>query len=196
MKNAADKIGWMTAGFLLANGLVFCAMFRAPKKHWDQEQYDCAVVCGCRVNDDGTPSDMLKSRVERAAELFKEGKVRYLILSGAAVHNEQIEARAMEQYARKLGVPTEYIIKEEQAVSTYHNLLYSCKMMKDYGFKDCVVVTSSWHLRKADHYARQQGIPYVMAEAGSPKGQGRCKTVWLHVKTNVHMYLNMWRGYY
>lgn len=196
MKNTADKIGWMAAGFLLANISLFCVMFRAPKKRWNQEQYDCAVVCGCRVNDDGTPSDTLKSRVEKAAELWKAKKVRYLIMSGAAVSNSQVEAKAMEQYARRLGVPKEYILKEEQAVSTYHNLLHSCKMMKEHDFKDCVVVTSGWHLRKTDHYARRQGVPYVTAAARSPKSQKIYRIIWLHVKTNVHMYLNMWRGYY
>ncbi len=196
MKGAAEKIRWMAAGFFMANVFLFCVMFRAPKRRWEQDRYDCAIVCGCRVNEDGTPCDALKARVEKAVDLFNEKKVQYLIMSGAAVHNDWIEAEAMKRYAMELKVPGEYILEEKQSVSTYHNLLYSCKMMQNCNFQDCVVVTSGWHLRKADHYARQQGVRYVMAAAKTPKRQRAFRTVWLHVRTNVHMYLNMWRGYY
>ena len=198
MKNSdvKEKLKWMAAGFLAAHLFLFCVMFRAPKKRWEQDSYDCAIVCGCRVKEDGTPSDTLKARVYKAVELWKDKKVKYLIMSGAAVHGEFVEAEAMKRYAMELGVPGEYVLEEKQAVSTYHNLQYSCQMMRNCNFRDCVVVTSGWHLRKADHYTRQKGVPYVMAAAENPGKQKALEILWLYVRTNVHMYLNMWRGYY
>lgn len=196
MKNLLEKAGWAAVGFTGANVLLFGVMFRRPKVHWDQEKYDCAVVCGCRVENDGQPSEVLKTRVEKAVELWKEGRIRYLIMSGAGVYNDYVEAEAMKRYAMELGVPQENILEERRAVSTYHNLLYSGRMMQEYGFQDCVVVTNGWHLRKADHYARQNVERYVMAAAAVPKGEKRLRNIWLHVRTNLHMYLNMWRGYY
>lgn len=196
MKNILKKAGWMAAGFAGANILLFCIMFRKPKVRWEQDRYDCAIVCGCRVEDDGQPSKILKTRVEKAVELWKERKVQYLIMSGAAVYNDYVEAEAMKQYAIELGVPEEYILMEKRAVSTYHNLLYSGKMMQNCSFSDCVVVTSGWHLRKADHYARQNVKRYVMAAADKPYGEKMCRTIWLHITTNLHMYMNMWRGYF
>lgn len=196
MKRIVDRISWMAAGFLAANILVFCVMFRRPKVRWEQDRYDCAIVCGCRVEDDGTPSDTLKARVEKAVELWKARKVQYLIMSGAAVHNDFIEAEAMKRYAVELGVPAEYILKEKQAVSTYHNLKYSGEIMQNCNFRDCVVVTSGWHLRKADHYARQNVKRYVMAAADRSGKEKAGRSIWLHIRTNLHMYVNMWRGYY
>lgn len=196
MKNILKKAGWMAAGFVGANILLFCIMFRKPKVRWEQDKYDCAVVCGCRVENDGQPSETLKTRVEKAVELWKERKVQYLIMSGAAVYNDYVEAEAMRRYAIELGVPKEYILEEKRAVSTYHNLLYSGEMMRNCGFQNCVVVTSGWHLRKADHYARQNVNRYVMAAAAGPYKDKAYKTVWLHITTNLHMYMNMWRGYY
>lgn len=196
MKDRKEKMKWMAAGFLAAHIFLFCVMFRAPKKRWEQDSYDCAIVCGCRVKEDGEPTDTLKARVDKAVELWKEKKVKYLIMSGAAVHSDYVEAEAMKRYAMELGVPGEYILEEKQAVSTYHNLQYSCQMMRNCNFRDCVVVTSGWHLRKADHYTRQKGVPYVMAAADNPGKQKALEILWLHVRTNVHMYLNMWRGYY
>ena len=180
MKKNTEKIKWLAAGFLVAHIFLFCVMFRSPKKRWEQDSYDCAIVCGCRVKEDGVPSDTLKARVEKAVELWKEKKVKYLIMSGAAVQSDFVEAEAMKRYA----------------VSTYHNLLYSCRMMRNCNFQDCVVVTSGWHLRKADHYTRQKGVPYVMAAAANPKKQKPLEILWLHVRTNLHMYMNMWKGYY
>ena len=194
--NMKEKMKWMAAGFLAAHLFLFCVMFRAPKKHWEQDSYDCAIVCGCRVKEDGTPSDTLKARVDKAVELWKEKKVKYLIMSGADVHSDFVEAEAMKRYAMECGVPGEYILEEKQAVSTYHNLQYSCQMMRNCNFQDCVVVTSGWHLRKADHYTRQKRVPYVMAAAENPGKQKALEILWLYVRTNVHMYLNMWRGYY
>lgn len=196
MRKAISRIGWMMAGFASANLAVFFAMFRSPKRKWEKESYDCAVVCGYFANGDGTPSEMLKSRVDKAVELWKQKKVKYMILSGGAVHNEYVEAEVMEQYALELGVPEEYILKEKQAVSTYHNLQYSAKIMDNFGFKDCVVVTNGWHLRKADHYARRAGMKYVMGEASNPKEVDWLRGVLLCVQTNFQMYLNMWKGYY
>lgn len=35
-----------------------------------------------------------------------------------------------------------------------------------------------------------------MAAAENPGKQKALEILWLYVRTNVHMYLNMWRGYY
>ena len=140
MKNRAYRLLWITSGFAAANLALFGLMFRKPKKRWEQDAYDCAVVCGCQVGADGTPSKRLAARVEKAVELWKDKKVKYLIMSGAAVSNTFVEASVMKRYAMELGVPEEYILEEKQAVSTYHNLLYASQMMEHCGFKDCVVV--------------------------------------------------------
>ena len=179
MKNRAYRLLWITLGFAAANLALFCLMFRKPKKRWEQDAYDCAVVCGCQVGADGTPSKRLAARVEKAVELWKDKKVKYLIMSGAAVYNAFAEAPAMKRYAVELGVPEEYILEEKQAVSTYHNLLYASQMMEHCGFKDCVVVTNGWHLRKADHYARKAGVKYVMAASKRPEGDSLLTTIGL-----------------
>lgn len=196
MKKKTNVPGWIAAECMLVNIFLFCMMFRAPKKRWEQEYYDCVVVCGYCAEEDGEPSDMMKSRVDKAIELWKEKKVRYLIMSGGAVHNQYVEAEVMKKYAVGQGVSETCVFEEKQAVSTYHNLQYAARMMKNCGWKDCVVVTNGWHLRKADHYARRAGLSYVMAAADNPPGLGHMRSLWLNLQTNCHMYLNMWKGYY
>lgn len=100
----------------------------------------------------------------------------------------------MKAYAGSLGVPREYLITEKQSVSTYHNMMHSKDVMKMCGFQNCVVVTSGWHLRKANHYARKFGLDYVMCKSGSREGV--CRNSIRCAVTNLHMYFNMFRGYW
>ncbi len=191
-----QDVNWLwpaVAAFCLVHFTIFSLEFRWPQTRWKRRVYDCAVVCGYPAEADGSPSRILKTRVERAAELWKTGRVRFLILSGGAVGNEFVEAEVMKAYAKDLGVDPEVIRVECQAVSTYHNLKYASEIMKREGWQDCAVVTNRWHLRKADHYARKFGLEHVMCPAAD--GESRRKAVWRWICTNVHMYVNYYRGY-
>ena len=83
-----QDVNWLwpaVAVFGLVHLAVFSLEFRWPQTRWKRRVYDCAVVCGYPAEADGSPSRILKTRVERAAELWKTGRVRFLILSGGAV---------------------------------------------------------------------------------------------------------------
>lgn len=191
-----QDVNWLwpaVAAFCLVHFTIFSLEFRWPQTRWRRHVYDCTVVCGYPAEADGSPSRILKTRVERAAELWKTGRVRFLILSGGAVGNEFVEAEVMKAYAKELGVDPDVIRVESQAVSTYHNLKYASEIMKKEGWQDCAVVTNRWHLRKADHYARKFGLEHVMCPAAD--GESRRKAVWRWICTNVHMYVNYYRGY-
>ena len=189
---AAEILG----AFLLVNVSIFCAVFRRPCTKWKKDSYDCAVVCGYYAEEDGAPSSVMKSRVESGVRLLEEGKVKALIFSGGAVYNAHVEAEVMKQYALGLGAPEEVLYTESQAVSTYHNMMYAKEVMEERGFRDCVVVTNGWHLRKADHYARRFHLDYVMSRADDPKEETWSQKAAFYVKTWWNMYRNLFRGYY
>ena len=48
---------------------------------------DCAIICGYPANEDGTISSILKSRIDLGIDLYMTHQVRYLIVSGGAIHN-------------------------------------------------------------------------------------------------------------
>lgn len=184
------------SGMLLSNYVTFRAVFARPEKTWKRESYDCAVVCGCPAGEGGVPSRVMKTRVEKAVELWREGKAEKLIFSGAAVKNSYVEAEVMKAYAQTLGVPDDVMITETEAVSTYHNMKLVKPLMEKNGLKNCIVVTNSWHLRKAAHYADKFGFDHVMCPAEEPEGTGKFYALWHYAAINLHMYLNFYRGLY
>ncbi len=183
-------------GSLLSHVIVFFTVFKNPVKKWKKDRYDCAIVCGWPAKEDGRASEIMKVRVEKAVDLWREGKVSMLIFSGAAVKNDHIEAQIMKEYAESLGVPEDVIYTEEVSVSTYHNMMHSKPLMERCGAKDCVVVTNGWHLRKADHYARKFGMDYVMCAADEPEDEKITDTIRRYIGTNLAMYCNFYRGLY
>ena len=165
-RNVSAVVGGI-AGMALCHILVFRTVFERPSIIWRKKKYDCALVCGCPANLNGSPSVLMRTRVEKAVE-----------------------------YAISLGVPKEQIITETQSVSTYHNMLHSKDIMEDHGLKSCVVVTNGWHLRKANHYAKKFGLDYVMCAAAEPYNATFIRTLWRYISINLHMYFNFYRGLY
>lgn len=185
-------IGW----FGVINLIIFITVFKKPQKKFKHLIYDCAIVCGYPANDNGKPSKIMKSRVEKAVELYRKGKIKTIIFSGANVKNRYKEVDVMEEYALKLGISQDVIYKENKAECTYHNIMYAKEIMKEHGFKNCLVITNSWHLRKADHYARKFKLDYAMVSARAPRTYSCLKIIMLHISTNFKMYYNLFKGYY
>lgn len=160
------------------------------------KKYDCIIVCGYPASENGMPSELMKTRVDKACELWKKRKGSFLILSGGPVANEYVEAEVMKKYAVSQGIPEEVIIEEKMAVSTYHNMLYASRIMENNKFQDCIVVTNGWHIRKARHYARKFELNHVMARAKNPEGESWLQTTWRYVVINVHMFYMRLKGYH
>ncbi len=198
-KNGGMLRGVIAGGIsaaVLINILVFRTVFERPSEKWKRRQYDCALVCGCPANLNGSPSAVMKTRVEKAVGLWREGRVKKLLFAGGCVKNPHVESQVMKEYAVKLGVPEELIIIEPMSVSTYHNMMLSKDVMREEGLENCAVVTNGWHLRKADHYARKFGLDHVMCAADEPENARFIDTLWRYISINVHMFLNFYRGLY
>lgn len=156
---------------------------------------DCAIVCGYPANEDGTISNILKSRIDKAIELYQNHEIKYIIVSGGSIHNQYNEALTMKDYALKKGIDEIAIIVEDRAKSTYHNMMYSKEKMKEYGLKDCYVITNSWHIIKAKYYAKKFELDYLMLKCSKPKGMSYLQVIILTVYMPINMFINRLKGY-
>ena len=105
-----------------------------------------AVVFGAGLWRDGTPTPVLRDRVQTAANLYLAGKVEKLLMSGDNTTVEYNEPEAMRQYALGLGVPDEEIVLDYAGRRTYD----TCYRARDiFGLDSVILVTQGFHLPRA-----------------------------------------------
>ena len=111
-----------------------------------QGKADVGIILGASMWGD-QPSPGLKERLEHGLKLYQEGYYPVLIVSGGLDKPgyKYTEAEGMRNYLVSKGVPEEAIILENEATSTYENLLYSQRIMKENDWKRAVIVTHDYH---------------------------------------------------
>ncbi len=116
---------------------------------------DCAIVLGCLVWDDGTPSVMLADRIKRGNELYETGAVPKLLMSGDHGQNGYDEVNTMKQYAMKEGIPSSDIFMDHAGFSTYESM-YRAKEV--FAADTVIIVTQEYHLYRSLYIANKLGL--------------------------------------
>lgn len=141
--------------------------------HKPEKPADYMVILGCQVNGT-TVSRALRYRLEEAVDFVEEqgAKDMKIIVSGGQGFGEDIsEAEAMYRYLVKKGIPAGHIIKEEQSTNTVENIQYS-KMLMKAEEPSVIVVSNGFHIFRATHICKKQGIHRV-------EGLGASSDIWL-----------------
>ena len=93
-------------------------------------------------------------RLRRAAGLYREGRVRLLVLTGAGVGGDS--ALAMRDFAeQRLGVPAPAMLLETRSTTTRENLELAAPLLRNAGARRVALVTSSSHMGRALRTARR-----------------------------------------
>ena len=124
---------------------------------------DAVIVLGAAIHKD-VPSLVLKQRLDKAAEYHNENPNAIIVVSGGKGPQESItEALAMERYLISKGVPTDKIIKEEKATSTYENFIFSKEILDEHfsGDYNVAFVTNEYHTYRAGEIAALAGLDSV-----------------------------------
>lgn len=114
-----------------------------------------AIVFGAGLQRDGTPSPVLKDRVSAAVQLYQQGKVEKLLMSGDNRFEDYNEPAAMKSYAVDLGVPENVIVLDYAGRRTY-DTCYRAKHI--FGLEEALLVTQKFHLPRALFTCRGLGI--------------------------------------
>jgi len=148
--------GWrwrlILATLLLILGLLgwgVLARLLAAVSNTQLTRFDAIIVLGYPADRDGNPSPELLARVTEGVHEYERGIAPRLILSGAAAHNQFVEARVMAATAHAQGIPESAIFEEPQALDTIQNACYSERIMKAHGWRSAEVVSSASHLPRA-----------------------------------------------
>jgi SanA protein len=114
-----------------------------------------AIVFGAGLWRDGSPTPVLRDRVQAASELYFQGKVEKLLMSGDNSNIDYDEPTAMKNYALELGIPEEAIVLDFAGRRTYD----TCYRAKEiFGLESAILVTQEFHLSRALYICEALGI--------------------------------------
>ncbi|CAM3991562.1 vancomycin high temperature exclusion protein [Smaragdicoccus niigatensis] len=120
------------------------------------------IVLGDRVEHDGAPSPYLRSRLETALAVVRDGRAERVLVSGNARSTKGDEVAAMHQYLVERGVVPSLIADDRYGVNTYN----TCSRARAvFGIEEAIVVTQDFHLRRAIALCTAQGIDAIGVQA-------------------------------
>jgi SanA protein len=113
------------------------------------------LVLGAGLEKNGLATDILSDRVLKAANLIKNKKTDFLILSGSSNYQNHSEPLAMKTYAESLGVDSSKLILDNEGKTTFDSILNLNRLIED---TQIVIVSQNFHLPRAIWLAEAAGF--------------------------------------
>ncbi len=137
--------------------------------------YDALAVFGGGISPQGELEENSRVRVERAVELWKNKTAPTIIMSGGWSFTlsdppTRTEARAMADYATRLGVPPEELLVEDRSRDTLGNALYVKTLFAiPRKWQKLIIVVADYHVWRTKRICTFVfGSNYDMAIVGAP----------------------------
>lgn len=119
---------------------------------------DVAIILGASTSN-GTVSPVYQERLNHGIDLYREGYVDKLIVTGGIGEgNDQSDAYAAKQYAISQGIPATDILAEDTSTITQENLENSKTIMDQNEYSTAIIVSDPLHMRRAMLLAKDAGI--------------------------------------
>ena len=116
---------------------------------------DCIMVLGCGIEDEETPSPMLKDRLDVGIELYKQGAAPKILLSGDNGTEKHDEIHVMLKYAKEAGIPDKDIFCDHAGFSTYDSMYRAGSI---FNARRVIVVTQTYHQYRALYIGDKLGF--------------------------------------
>lgn len=141
-----------------SEGVVHIEALRAP---------DILLVPGASVLRNGSPSPVLRQRIEMAFRAAREWPDARIVLSGTAIAGGYDEPLAMRHFLVEHGIDSTRLVLDRDGRNTRSSI-------RNLGAAsgNLVIVSQSWHLARAVWLARRRGwhVQGLAAGRGSPAG--------------------------
>ncbi len=129
---------------------------------------DVAIVLGNRVFADGSLASWTQGRVDKALELYREGKVRKIFVSGGlGVEDHYPEGKAMKEYLVRNGVPDSAVIADNGGANTYFTAKDFLEWDKNKEFDTVIIVSQFFHITRSKYILRKLGYEGEIGSASS-----------------------------
>ena len=126
----------------------------------NSEKADFAIILGNTVNSDGSPSDRLKARLDRAIELFNNSQSKVFLVSGGIGTEGYDEASAMKDYLIAHHVPEEIIFLDSLGNNTLLSAQHSYNFANERNLGSVIIVSQYFHIARAVLIFRRSGFTH------------------------------------
>lgn len=155
----------------------------------DTQPADAAIVLGAAVAQ-GIPSPVFEQRIRHALDLYHNGRVRVLVMTGGIGAGDTLaESAAARDYCLARGVPPRDILIETASHTTYQNLVQARSVLVKRGLQRALIVSDPLHMRRSVTLARDLGIdahpsptPTSRYVGWSSRGKFLAREVYFHAR--------------
>jgi vancomycin permeability regulator SanA len=137
--------------------VTFVQVWQASRR--DQARQTQAIVVFGAAQYTGTPSPVLRARLDHAAELYDRGLAeRVVVTGGRQPHDRFTEATVAAGYLRRKGVPDSSILREVSGRTSWDSLASAAQFLKRRGVRDVVLVSDGFHSARIAAMADELGL--------------------------------------
>lgn len=148
--------------------LVCAGSYRASWTAEGSDRADVIVVMGA-AQYDGTPSEMLRQRLQRALDLWNDKRAGLIAVTGGKQSGDRFtEAQSGRRWLTDRGVPADAIVSEDVGHSTWQSLSELVPVLRERRVRSAVVVSSFWHVQRAEMTLRRLGFAASASAVGAP----------------------------
>lgn len=126
---------------------------------------DVIILLGGGINDGvsdltgtSSPSDDMMGRVVTAVRAQKQLKVPIIVSGGITFAGRTAEAPVVRRFLLDLGVPEAMVLIEDKSRDTMENGKFTREIIDRHGFRQPILVTSAYHIRRSIEAFRRAGI--------------------------------------
>jgi len=157
-KNKFKKI-LISLGFILIVIFVVLAVRIYHYANIDNARKVDAIVVMGAAQWNGSPSPILKARLDHAFALYKKGFFSTFILTGGIGEKENIsEARVGKDYLIQNGVDRKNIFMEESGTTSLQSLIAVKSIIREQNFKSIILVSDGFHIMRIKKMAKDLEI--------------------------------------
>lgn len=177
-------------GILAINGMIKSTTAKRIYDSTDNlPEVDVALVLGTSPKlVDGARNLFFEFRMDAAAELFKSGKIKHLLVSGANPSIHYNEPDAMRDALVKRDVPFDAITLDYAGLRTLDSIVRAKHI---FGQDRLIIVTQEFHLHRSLYLADHEGIDAVGFEATKVPFNYAKRVYWRELLARVKAFIDL-----